>query len=504
MTDMIVETLLHSNDTQDQTRLFPFTKHQWQSGGLPDRLTEFGIPQSRNISPVYNGDNGESLLVFSQSGTRVVLIPLPEPLRFEKVQKAFKTLSHKRRSYFQGTAVLDLRHFADADIGLLSDAAISGLMLGSYETGLYKDPEKRPPHPLRGPEAQVGILTNESAVPAATDGSQIGTATASTQLRIMELVNAPSNKKTPADLAQWAAASARQFGYQAAAIGRDELEEMGMHALLGVNRGSEHPACLIVTEYRPAQPINSQPVALVGKGVTFDTGGLSIKPSTNMHYMKSDMGGAAAVLGTMELAARLSLPVHLVGVVPATDNSVDALSIKPGDVLDSYSGKTIEVIDTDAEGRLILADALSWTVRKYNPEYLIDLATLTGSAIRTFGYACAAMMSNSDELADSLFHSGMTTGERVWRLPLWEDYAEEMVSDIADVRNLSARPAAGAITAGKFLEHFIEGHTNWAHMDIAGVAFGESGLSRDKSSTGFGPRLLTNWLTQHFSAKKGG
>lgn len=476
------------------THLLPFSKAHWEGGALDTVFTALGIPQSKGISPVYNGDNGDPLLVYAASGNRVVLVPLTDIQRFEKVQKTFKILSHKRRSFFQSPVTLDLRHFQLEEVSLLADAAISGILLGTCDVGMYKDPSKRPHHPLKREDASITVLTQEASLDSVRAATRMAQAAAETQLRIIDLVNAPANKKTPDDLARWATESGRAFGYTTTVIEQPELTRLGMSALLGVNRGSEHPACLLVMEYRPAEVADNQPIALVGKGVLFDTGGLSIKPSANMHYMKSDMGGAAAVLGTIELAARLRLPVHLVGVVPVTDNSVDALSIKPGDVLDSYSGKTIEVIDTDAEGRLILADSLAYTVRKYRPVHLVDLATLTGSAIRTFGYACAAMMSNNKALADSLYRSGMATGERVWQLPLWDDYGEEMVSDVADVRNLSSRPAAGAITAGKFLEHFIEGHTSWAHLDVAGVAFGESGLSRDKSATGFGPRLLTHWL----------
>jgi leucyl aminopeptidase len=240
----------------------------------------------------------------------------------------------------------------------------------------------------------------------------------------------------------------------------------------------------------------------VGKGVTFDTGGLSIKPSTNMHYMKSDMGGAAAVLGTMEAAARLQLPLHLYGIVPSTDNSVDARAVKPSEVISSYSGRTIEVIDTDAEGRLILADGLAFTVRNHRPEVVIDLATLTGSAVRTFGYQVGALFSNNDELANALFDAGETSGERVWRLPLHAAYAEEMKSDIADIKNLGSRPVAGAITAAKFLEFFIGDHPRWAHLDIAGVAFGDSPFATGKVATGFGIRLLLTYLLSRGRAGK--
>ncbi|NND34018.1 MAG: leucyl aminopeptidase, partial [Saprospiraceae bacterium] len=231
-----------------------------------------------------------------------------------------------------------------------------------------------------------------------------------------------------------------------------------------------------------------------GKGVTFDTGGLSIKPSNNMHYMKSDMGGAAAVLCTIAAIAELKWPVNVVAITPVTDNCVDAGSIKPGDVIGSYSGKTIEIIDTDAEGRLILADALSYMVRNFEIDHLIDLATLTGSSVRTFGTACAALFSNDDELSDMLMSTGLDVGEKLWPLPIWDEYAEEMKSDIADIKNLSTRPMAGAITAAKFLQAFILEHPSWAHLDIAGVAFGDTKFGKSKAATGWGVHLLCQFI----------
>lgn len=267
---------------------------------------------------------------------------------------------------------------------------------------------------------------------------------------------------------------------------------MGLHALLSVSAGSKNPPRFIVMEYK--HPAASKTIGLVGKGVTFDTGGVSLKPSTNMHYMKSDMGGAAAVLGTMELVAKLQLPVNVVGVIPSTENSMDGLAIKPGDVIGSYSGKTIEVIDTDAEGRLILADGLTYAHRHFELDTIIDLATLTGSCVATLGYAAAGLFTSNDALAESLYKSGMTTGEKVWRLPIWDDYKDELKSDVADVKNYHGKPIAGAIVAAKFLEVFTNNHPAWAHLDIAGTAFADSEFGSMKSGTAYGVRLLIDWL----------
>jgi leucyl aminopeptidase len=216
-----------------------------------------------------------------------------------------------------------------------------------------------------------------------------------------------------------------------------------------------------------------------------------------MHLMKSDMGGAAAVLGAVDLIARMKAPVRVIGCAPCTDNSIGTLAIKPGDVIGSYSGKTIEVINTDAEGRLILADALNYIIKTHNPDVVLDLATLTGSVIRALGNQCAGFFTHSDVLARQLAEAGDQSGERLWRLPLWDEYCEEMKSEIADVKNLSDKSAAGSITAAKFIEFFVEDHKAWAHLDIAGVAFKANGVSKSHAATGFGVRLLYEFVTRY-------
>lgn len=208
------------------------------------------------------------------------------------------------------------------------------------------------------------------------------------------------------------------------------------------------------------------------------------------------MGGAAAVFGTMEMAAKLKLPIHLIGIVPSTENMVDGKSTKPGDVVSSYSRKTIEVIDTDAEGRIILADGLNYMVKNFAPDSVIDLATLTGSIVRTLGSQAAGLFSNDDNLSEKLTRAGEQTGERLWRLPIWESFADTIKSDVADVKNYSGRPVHDAINAAKFLEVFTEKHPSWAHLDIAGVAFAAGDFSLERSATGFGVRLLTTFMEE--------
>ncbi|MCB0638585.1 MAG: leucyl aminopeptidase family protein [Lewinella sp.] len=452
--------------------------------GQPPQVFRQGFRARANeVLPLFY-DDGESLLLLGLGGNP----------GFAEVLGAFRHLAHQYRHLLTGPLALSWEHGNEpADYASWSEAAVNGLGLGAYQQGRLKT-DTPPGHPLQSSDSVLTVIVPEQHTAEVEQAVRRGQVIAESQCRIMDLVNAPSNHKTPQDLATWAKASARENGFRAEVWERDRIEREGLHALLAVNRGSEHPAVFIVMEYQGPGAQAESPVALVGKGVTFDTGGLSIKPSTNMHYMKSDMGGAAAVLGAIETAARLKLPVHLYGIVPSTDNSVDAKAVKPSEVISSYSGKSIEVIDTDAEGRLILADGLAYTIRNHHPEVVIDLATLTGSTVRTFGYHLGALFSNNDELAEALFSAGETSGERLWRLPLHAVYADEMKSDIADIKNFSGRPMSGAITAAKFLEFFVGDHPQWAHLDIAGVAFGDSPFASGKVATGFGIRLLLTYL----------
>ena len=430
--------------------------------------------------------------------SRMHLLGMGERAGFPEMLRAFRTFAHKYTKQLHTQIGLSLLHSADeSSAAATTEAAVNGLLLGTYQIGRFKTKDFPELHPLRSAGAQLELFVPQAVKDHCRTAAERGAALAMTQMRIMDLVNAPSNKKLPSVLAEWAEQSGKSHDYSVKVMDKAEIEAAGLHALLAVNRGSEAPPFFIIMEYKPREASATLPkVGLVGKGVTFDTGGLSIKPSTNMHYMKSDMGGAAAVLGTMEAAAKLQLPVHLIGIVPTTDNSVDAEAIKPSDVIDSYSGKTIEIIDTDAEGRLILADGLAYMTKHFQPDTLIDLATLTGSTVRTSGYHAAALFSNDDSLAEQLYQASGRTGERVWRLPIWEVYADELKSDVADIRNLGVRPMSGAITAAKFLEFFTAGHPHWAHLDIAGVAFGDSDYASQKSASGYGVRLLIDFL-QH-------
>jgi leucyl aminopeptidase len=265
-----------------------------------------------------------------------------------------------------------------------------------------------------------------------------------------------------------------------------------MNALVAVGKGSAEPPRLIVLEYKGAGD-KERPVVLIGKGITFDSGGISIKPGAGMEEMKTDMSGGAAVLGAMEAAAALKLPVNLVVIIPTAENMPDGMAYKPGDVITSLSGQTIEITNTDAEGRLVLCDALHYAHTTYKPKTMIDLATLTGACVVALGHEASGLMGNNPRLIDRLKRAGERCGERVWELPLWDAYGEVMKSDIADLKNAGSRDG-GSITAGWFLKQFV-GKTHWAHLDIAGTAWGDKHRPcSPKGATGVGVRLLIEYL----------
>lgn len=423
---------------------------------------------------------------------KIYLLGLGEKAGFAEFLIAARSFTYNQKGKIPAIIGVDFGFASNKVQPYQIEAFLNGVLLGRYNINLHKTETKETPEFANG-KAELMVFSNlsEAKLLQVSENAQ---SIASAQLHIYDLVNAPANKKTPQILANWAENAAKESGFiTKTIIGREELEKMNMHSLLAVNKGSAEPPAFIIMEYKP-QGENLPKIGLVGKGVTFDTGGISIKPSSNMHNMKSDMGGAAAVLGTMEAVAKLKLPVHLIGIVPSTENCVDGASTKPSEVFSSYSGKTIEMIDTDAEGRLILADGISYMVKNYQPDVMIDLATLTGSIIASLGYAAAGMFTNNEELANQLYQAGQNCGEKVWRMPLWDNYKDDMNSDIADIKNLSGKPVAGAITAAKFLEFFTEKHSSWAHLDIAGMAFSDSEFSNMKSATAYGIRLLVEFI----------
>ncbi len=307
---------------------------------------------------------------------------------------------------------------------------------------------------------------------------------------VRDLGNAPANLVTPARLAERAEEVARSVGVKCTVYGRKEIERMKMGGLLAVNRGSAEEPRFIVLEHAPKKA--RKHVALVGKGITFDSGGISIKPAERMEEMKFDMCGAAAVIGTIEAAAKLDLRIKITGVIPSTENLPSGSAYKPGDIITMMSGKTVEIVNTDAEGRMILGDALHYA-SQLEPDHLIDYATLTGACVIALASEAAGLFSNDDELARKLIDCGERVGERLWRMPVWDEYKELIRSEWADMKNSGGR-WGGAITAALFLKEFVN-CPSWAHLDIAGTAYAEHETSREaRGATGAGVRVTLAFL----------
>jgi leucyl aminopeptidase len=326
---------------------------------------------------------------------------------------------------------------------------------------------------------------------------RVGKAVADGVKLARDLGNLPSNLCTPSYLAEQAQELAKRFkAIKTEVLNKSEMEQLGMGSLLAVARGSREPPKLIVTHYRGGKK-DEKPVVLVGKGVTFDSGGISIKPAANMDEMKYDMCGAASVLGTLAAVAEMGLPINVTGVIPATENLPGGNATKPGDIVTSLSGQTIEILNTDAEGRLILCDALTYSER-FNPTAVIDIATLTGACVIALGKHASGLLSNHSPLAHDLLNAAKTSGDRAWELPLWEDYQDQLRSNFADMANVGGREA-GTITAACFLARFTK-KFHWAHLDIAGTAW----LSGDKKgATGRPVPLLTQYLIDRVAERQG-
>ncbi|MBI9073556.1 MAG: leucyl aminopeptidase [Melioribacteraceae bacterium] len=360
---------------------------------------------------------------------------------------------------------------------------IEGLYLGTYSFDVYKSEKDKP----KSVNVFLISQSKEKTVKAISKGTSISESVYFTR----DLINEPAITLTPVELANRTKKELTKYGVKVTVYNKKELEKRNMHAILAVGNASDNPPCLIEMNYKPRGA--KKKILLVGKGLTYDAGGLSIKPTEGMIDMNVDMAGAGTVIGTLLAAAKLKLKVEIIGLVPAAENMISGNSYKPGDIINSYSGKSIEVKNTDAEGRIVLADALAYGMKK-KPDTTIDLATLTGACVVALGEYAAGLFTKDDKLAAELGGSGYETHERVWRLPMWDEYAELIKSDLADVANLGSK-WGGAITAAKFLENFVEKDTSWAHIDIAGPSCKNKLNNYTKDfHPGFGVRLLVNYL----------
>ena len=370
-----------------------------------------------------------------------------------------------------------------------AQAITESLFLSLYKFLKYKKTPKDE-HPVKLEKIEF-ILNNQRDKNGVLKGARVGYVTAGAVNFARDLANHPGNMMTPQKLADAAVEMAKANRIKARVLEKAEMKKLGMGALLGVNQGSALDPKFIILEYNLTKK-SGKPVVLVGKGITFDSGGISIKPSRKMDEMKFDMSGAAAVLGTMKAASELRLPVKLVGLIPATENLPSGEAIKPGDVVRAMNGKTIEVTNTDAEGRMILADALCYA-QKYKPKTVIDLATLTGSVVAALGTEYSGVLGNDENLLSKLKKAAEKSGEKIWPLPLAPEYKEKMKGKTGDIDNIGTQQGAGTITAALFLQEFVD--FPWLHLDIAGTAWTtEPKPYRPLGATGVGVRLLLEFL----------
>ncbi|MEB3327820.1 MAG: leucyl aminopeptidase [Candidatus Sericytochromatia bacterium] len=371
-------------------------------------------------------------------------------------------------------------------------ASTEAAALSAYDGRLFQT------QPRPDEKALESLVLPLAADSEAAHAAARGRSLAAIVNRVRDLSNMPGNKLSVPDLRDAAVDLARRTGMTHRVFEQAELVQMGFGCLVGVGQGSQHGPCFVVLEYHGHPDRRAAPIVLAGKGITFDTGGICIKPRAGMEEMKTDMHGAATVLGVLEAAHDRSLPVNLVALLPIAENMPSGRALKPGDLLTAYNGLVVEAVDTDAEGRLILADALAYGAKHYDARVTVDVATLTGSIIMALGYEASGLFSTDDDLAARLAAAGEATGERLWRFPVWEAYDHHIQSDIADLRNI--HPGKGdAITGAVFLKRFA-GQGAWAHIDIAGPSYlSEARGYNPKGSTGHGVRLLLHWLEQEVS-----
>jgi leucyl aminopeptidase len=418
---------------------------------------------------------------------RLLLIGLGKGKEFtrDKLRQA----SGKSALYLSGlglTSFTTTLHYELVPLKDASQTVLEGCTLGHYRFEKFKTDKGNGKKEIKEVTLLVESKEDEGS---AWDGAFTGKVMAEAANFTKDLVNEPSNHMTPSIMAETARLLAKNFKLKCKVLERDEMEKLGMGSLLGVARGSSEPPKFIILEYNGGR--KEKPIVLVGKAVTFDSGGISIKPAENMEKMKSDMAGGAAVIGVFMAISALKLPINAVGLIPATENMPSGAAYKPGDVLKAMNGKTIEIISTDAEGRLILADALAYA-KGYEPKAVIDIATLTGACTIALGRHAIGMLGNDEKLKAGFKDAGERSYERVWELPMWEEYEELLKSDIADVKNSGGREA-GTIAGGVFLKKFTD--YPWVHLDIASTAWdSKEGPYRPKGATGIGVRLLTEFL----------
>ncbi|HCA09835.1 MULTISPECIES: M17 family metallopeptidase [unclassified Chryseobacterium] len=468
---------LINKKNKNYTQIFQlFTEEEW---------TKSNKNYNKNVASFFTGKKNE-VFIHTDDKSITYLIGLGKStLQNFEVQQVAVKFSQTQKDKLQAAPTLLVADFLKEK---QFEEFVKGLLFGTYTYPFDKK------HACWNTKFEIHFENiSQKKLDAISSKAE---ALANGQTACQEWLNKPANLKKPDMLSLYLKNLAKKHELKYTVFNRKKCEELGLGAYLSVNQGSAYDAAFTIIEYKTTVK-NAKTFGLVGKCVLFDTGGVSLKNPDNMHYMKSDMGGATAVIGTLIYAAEMKLPVNIIAVLPITDNAISEKAFLPSDVITAYNGKTIEVLNTDAEGRMILADGLSYLAKNYKTDFLIDLATLTGSSVRMFGDTCGAMFSNNDELKNLLVKTGDNTNQRVWNLPLWDIWKDDIQSDVADLKNISMKPIGDCIIAAKFLEQFIENHPKWAHLDIAGVAFGSTGYAKEKAATGYGVQLLADLIENY-------
>ena len=431
------------------------------------------------------GKSNETTLLYGQK-KKILVVGLGDKKKFNEntIRLAGGTVSKTAISKKLKTVATEL--LGGKKVDSFSQALAEGIVLGSYQFTVYKTQDK-----------ELFEVKSVSIINADAKAVKIGSAIGSSVCYARDVQNHPGNITTPTKLAKLAKEIASEGGMKLTVFDRDKFTKMGMGAFAGVALGTGEPPKFILLEYKGGKS-DEKPVGLVGKGLTFDSGGISIKPSAGMDEMKFDMCGGGVVLGVMKAVAQLKPKINIVAAIPATENMNGEKAYKPGDILTAYNGKTIEVLNTDAEGRLILADALAYVSKHHKPQYMLDFATLTGAVVIALGHLSTGIMGTDEKLVKRVKNSSKNTDEKVWEFPLWDEYCEQIKSDIADIKNVGSGREAGSIAAGAFLKEFVGEGIPWVHFDIAGTAYNNkaSSLTYKKGASGVMIRLVLDLISR--------
>jgi len=473
--------------TEASTNLVLFVDENFNINSLKKHISIEEFSYMKDL--LKNNDLKKNLLFFEVNSKKTIfLVSVKKNLQSSDIE-ALGAEFHSHINYDKKSAYVVNSDSINNKLENFLGYFLHGLKLKSYEFNIYKSKKDSKVIPINITGNKNKITTqNTIRFKAIEEGTFFA----------RDLVSEPPNVLNPKEYVN-RLLKLRKLGIKVTTYNESQMKKLGMHSLLGVGRGSVNESFLVTLEWNGNIKDKTAPLSFVGKGVCFDTGGISLKPAKFMEEMKYDMAGSAVVAGLIQTLATRKAKVNAVGVVGLVENMPGGNAQRPGDIVKAYNGKTIEVLNTDAEGRLVLADALSFTEAKFKPKFMIDLATLTGAIIMALGEEYAGLFSNNDDLSNKIFKVGEKVKEKVWRLPLHDNYDKLINSTIADMQNINYSGGAGSITAAQFLQRFVTNKTPWAHLDIAGMAFSKKAANLNPGgATGFGVRLLNQLIEEHY------